>query len=83
MQVNTIRVAVLQHLLGFKLIGIANWRPDGFGVATDANGLIQIGLGNVWVGGAGSTSRIREKSLGMARGGSEFWHNGSLAHSRY
>ena len=72
MAMDTVDEAIFPHLLSFELVGVANRRSNSFCVATDTNGLGELGLGNEGVSGAWGTSSIRKDSTGMTGGGGEF-----------
>ena len=55
----------------FQVVGVIGGRADGGGPVGDADGLVNVGLGNVWIGGAGSELGIGVEVFGAGFGGSD------------
>ena len=66
-----IAVAVLGDAFFFQVVGVIGGRADGGGPVGDADGLVNVGLGYVWIGGAGSELGIGVEVFGAGFGGSD------------
>ena len=66
-----IAVAVLGDAFFFQVVGVIGGRADGGGPVGDADGLVNVGLGYVWIGGTGSELGIGVEVLGAGFGGSD------------
>ena len=66
-----IAVAVLGDAFFFQVVGVIGGWADGGGPVGDADGLVNVGLGHVWIGRAGSELGIGVEIFGAGFGGSD------------